>query len=90
MGRTRVWRLRRIATRYVDPVLRPVAGRLPGFGLVTDPELRPAPPPVRLIERTLAGVTQYLRMGEVSSTCPAESPRFCSAGRFIRPGMGRA
>jgi hypothetical protein len=68
MGRTRVWRLRRIATRYVDPVLRPVAGRLPGFGLVTDPELRPAPPPVRLIERTLAGVTQYLRMGEVSST----------------------
>ena len=30
--------------------------------LVTDPELRPAPPPVRFIERHLAGVTQYLRM----------------------------
>jgi deazaflavin-dependent oxidoreductase (nitroreductase family) len=131
MGRTRAWRLRRIATRYVDPVLRPLARRLPAFGvvvhrgrksgrvyrtpvnvfrrgesylffltygsdvhwvknilaagscsletrgrvvqladpeLVTDPELRPAPPPVRLIERRLAGVTQYLRMREVSST----------------------
>ena len=30
--------------------------------LVTDPELRPAPPPVRFIEQRLAGVTQYLRM----------------------------
>ena len=30
--------------------------------LVTDPDLRPAPPPVRLIEQRLAGVTQYLRM----------------------------
>jgi hypothetical protein len=30
--------------------------------LVTDPELRPAPPHVRFVERRLAGVTQYLRM----------------------------
>jgi deazaflavin-dependent oxidoreductase (nitroreductase family) len=30
--------------------------------LVTDPELRPAPAPVRFIERRIAGVTQYLRM----------------------------
>lgn len=120
-----MWRLRRIATRYVNPVMRPVAGRLPGFGilthrgrktgrsyqtpinlfrrgdtyfffltygsdaqwvknvlstgscsvetrgrlvelvepeLVTDPELRPAPPIVRFVERRIAGVTQYLRM----------------------------
>jgi deazaflavin-dependent oxidoreductase (nitroreductase family) len=34
-GRTRMWRFRHAATRYVDPVLRPVAGRLPGFGIVT-------------------------------------------------------
>jgi hypothetical protein len=30
--------------------------------LITDPELRPAPPPVRFVERRIAGVTQYLRM----------------------------
>jgi deazaflavin-dependent oxidoreductase (nitroreductase family) len=30
--------------------------------LITDPDLRPAPPLVRLIERRLAGVTQYLLM----------------------------
>jgi deazaflavin-dependent oxidoreductase (nitroreductase family) len=30
--------------------------------LITDPDLRPAPPPVRFIERRLAGVTQYLQM----------------------------
>jgi deazaflavin-dependent oxidoreductase (nitroreductase family) len=30
--------------------------------LITDPELRPAPPQVRFIERRIAGVTQYLRM----------------------------
>lgn len=30
--------------------------------LVTDPELRPAPPHVRFLERRIAGVTQYLRM----------------------------
>jgi hypothetical protein len=34
--------------------------------LVTDPELRPAPPPVRLVERRIAGVTQYLRMRAAS------------------------
>ena len=129
MSRTRAWRLHGVATRYVDPVLRPLARRLPAFGvvihrgrksgriyetpvnvfregeaylffltygsdaqwvknilaagscsletrgrvvqlvdpeLVTDPELRPAPQPARFIERRLAGVTQYLRMREVS------------------------
>jgi len=30
-----MWRFRHAATRYVDPILRPVAGRLPAFGLVT-------------------------------------------------------
>jgi deazaflavin-dependent oxidoreductase (nitroreductase family) len=30
--------------------------------LVTDPDLRPAPAPVRVIEQRLAGATQYLRM----------------------------
>ena len=30
--------------------------------LVSDPELRPAPPIVRFLERRLAGVTQYLHM----------------------------
>jgi deazaflavin-dependent oxidoreductase (nitroreductase family) len=34
MDRTRAWRFRRIATRYVDPVLRPLASRLPAFGVV--------------------------------------------------------
>jgi hypothetical protein len=34
--------------------------------LVTDPELRPAPPHVRFVERRIAGVTQYLRMRAVS------------------------
>jgi deazaflavin-dependent oxidoreductase (nitroreductase family) len=120
-----MWPLRRVATRFVDPILRPLAGRLPSFGivqhrgrstgrlyrtpvnvfrrgetylffltygsdvqwvknvlaeggytmetrgkvvrlvepeLVTDPELRPAPPIARLVERYLAGATQYLRM----------------------------
>jgi deazaflavin-dependent oxidoreductase (nitroreductase family) len=33
--------------------------------LITDPELRSAPPVVRLIERRIAGVTQYLRMRAV-------------------------
>jgi deazaflavin-dependent oxidoreductase (nitroreductase family) len=36
--------------------------------LVTDPELRPAPPVVGFIERRIAGVTQYVRMRAVSST----------------------
>jgi deazaflavin-dependent oxidoreductase (nitroreductase family) len=30
--------------------------------LITDPELRPAPPYVRFVEGRIAGVTQYLRM----------------------------
>ena len=30
--------------------------------LVTDPDLRPAPAPVRFIEQRLAGATQYLRL----------------------------
>lgn len=34
-GRTRMWRFRHAVTRYVDPVLRPLAGRLPTFGIVT-------------------------------------------------------
>jgi deazaflavin-dependent oxidoreductase (nitroreductase family) len=120
-----MWRFRRIATRYVNPVTRHVARKLPAFGilthrgrksgrmyqtpinvfrrgdayyffltygsdaqwvknvlstgscsvetrgrvvdlvepeLITDPELRPAPPLVRFVERHIAGVTQYLRM----------------------------
>lgn len=126
-GRTRVWRFRHVATRYVDPLMRPLARRLPSFGLlthrgrisgriyrtpinvfrhgdaylffltygsdvqwvknvlaagtctlesrgrvvslidpdlVTDPDLGPAPPHVRFVERYLAGATQYLRMHE--------------------------
>jgi len=124
-GRTRVWRLRRVVNRYLNPVMHGVARRLPGFAilthhgrktgrtyrnpvnvfrrgdtylffltygsdaqwvknvlsagscsietrgrvvarvepeLVTDPELRPAPWLVRILERRIAGVTQYLRM----------------------------
>jgi hypothetical protein len=30
--------------------------------VITDPELRVAPPVVRLIERRVAGASQYLRM----------------------------
>ena len=36
--------------------------------LVTDPELRPAPPHVRFVEGRIAGATQYLRMRAASST----------------------
>jgi deazaflavin-dependent oxidoreductase (nitroreductase family) len=124
-GRTRMWRFRHAVTRYVDPVLRPVAGRLPAFGIVShrgrktgrmyktpvnvfrrgdqylffltygsdvqwvqniltaggctlrtrgrevrlvepeliaDPELSLAPPFVRFVEKSLAGVTEVLRM----------------------------
>src|SRR5262245_49490845 len=131
MGQTRMWRFRHVATHYVDPVLRLVAGRLPTFGivthpgrktgrvyhtpinvfrrddtylffltygsdvqwvkniiaagacslrtrgrdvalvepeLITDPELRLAPPVVRFVERRLAGVTELLRMRAASST----------------------
>lgn len=130
-SRTRMWRFRHIATRYVNPITRRFAGRLPAFGvlthrgrktgrtyqtpinvfrrgddyyffltygsdvqwvknvvaagscslktrghvvelmepeLITDPELRPAPHVVRLVEQHLAGVTQYLRMRAASST----------------------
>jgi hypothetical protein len=38
--------------------------------LITDPELRPAPPHVRFVERRIAGVTQYLRMRGASSAEP--------------------
>jgi deazaflavin-dependent oxidoreductase (nitroreductase family) len=125
-----MWRHRHLANRFIDPLLLPVATRLPAFGvlthvgrktgrvyrtpinlfrrgdaylffltygsdvqwvknviaagscsvetggravelvepeLITDPELRPAPPPVRFLERRIAGVTQYLRM-RVAST----------------------
>ena len=34
MGRTRAWRFRHIASRYVNPVMRPLARRLPDFGVV--------------------------------------------------------
>ena len=120
-----MWPLRRGATRFVDPVLRPLAGRLPCSGssntgavptgrlyrtpvnvfrrgdtflffltygsdvqwvknvlvgggctietrgetlkllnpeLIADPKLKLAPPIARLVERQLAGATQYLRM----------------------------
>jgi deazaflavin-dependent oxidoreductase (nitroreductase family) len=125
-----MWRLRHLATRFIDPLLLPVATRLPAFGvlthvgrktgrvyrtpinlfrrgdaylffltygsdvqwvknviaagscsvetggrvvdlvepeLITDPELRPAPPLARFVERRIAGVTQYLRM-RIAST----------------------
>jgi deazaflavin-dependent oxidoreductase (nitroreductase family) len=128
--RTRMWRFRHVATRYLNPVMGRVVRRLPGFGLVihrgrksgrtyrtpvnafrrgntylffltygedaqwvqniraagscaletrgrvlhlvdpeviTDPELRVAPPVVRFIERRVAGATQYLQM-RVGST----------------------
>src|SRR5690349_2812610 len=33
--RTRAWRFRHIATRYLDPILRPFATRAPFFGVIT-------------------------------------------------------
>jgi hypothetical protein len=42
--------------------------RLVGPELITDPELRPAPPMVRFIEGRIAGVTHYLRMRAASPT----------------------
>jgi deazaflavin-dependent oxidoreductase (nitroreductase family) len=126
-----MWRFRRAVMRYVNPVTRPVASRLPTFAvlthrgrtsgrtyrtpinvfrrgndyfffltygsdaqwvknvlaagscsietrgrvvelvqpeLITDPELQPAPSPVRFVERRIAGATQYLRMRAASST----------------------
>jgi deazaflavin-dependent oxidoreductase (nitroreductase family) len=35
MGRSRAWRLRHIATRYLNPAIRPLARTLPNFGVVT-------------------------------------------------------
>jgi len=34
-GRTRMWRFRRFATRYVNPIARTVAPKLPTFGVLT-------------------------------------------------------
>lgn len=31
---TRLWRFRHIATRYLNPLIRPVAGWAPGFGIL--------------------------------------------------------
>ena len=136
-GRTRVWRFRHVVHRYANPLIRPLARRLPGFAvvthrgrktgqahrtpinvfrrgsdyfffltygsdvnwvknvlaagscsletrggvielvepeLVTDPDLRPAPPHVRFLERRLAGVTQYLRMQAASPARDRSSP----------------
>jgi deazaflavin-dependent oxidoreductase (nitroreductase family) len=130
-GRTRMWRFRHVVHRYINPITRPVAKKLPTFAilthrgrrtgrtyrtpinvfrrgndyfffltygsdvqwvknilatgscsietrgrvvelvepeLITDPELRPAPPDVRFVERRIAGVTQYMRMRASSST----------------------
>ena len=123
-----MWRFRHVVHRFVNPITRPVAKRLPAFAvlthrgrksgrtyrtpinvfrrgddyvffltygsdvnwvknvlatgscsietrgrvvelvepeLITDPELGPAPPHVRFLERRIAGVTQYLRMRPV-------------------------
>ena len=120
-----MWRYRRYVNRYLNPIIRPLARRLPSFAilthrgrtsgrtyrtpinvfrrgdayiflltygsdvqwvknvlasgscsietrgrvvklvepeLITDPELRLAPPLARFIERHVAGVTQYVRM----------------------------
>ena len=120
-----MWRYRRYVNRYLNPITRPLARRLPSFAilthrgrtsgrtyrtpinvfrrgdayiflltygsdvqwvenvlasgscsietrgrvvklvepeLITDPELRPAPPLARFIARHVAGVTQYVRM----------------------------
>jgi deazaflavin-dependent oxidoreductase (nitroreductase family) len=120
-----MWRYRRYVNRYLNPITRPLARRLPSFAilthrgrtsgrtyrtpinvfrrgdayiflltygsdvqwvknvlasgscsietrgrvvklvepeLITDPELRLAPPLPRFIERHVAGVTQYVRM----------------------------
>jgi deazaflavin-dependent oxidoreductase (nitroreductase family) len=128
-----MWRFRGAVARYINPITRPVASKLPTFGilthrgrksgrtyripvnvfrrgddyfffltygsdvqwvknvlaagscsietrgrvvelvepeLITDPDLRPAPPHVRFVERRIAGATQYLRMHAASSTWP--------------------
>jgi len=126
-----MWRLRPIVNRYLNRLTRPMAGRLPGFAILThrgrtsgrtystpinvfrrgedyyffltygsdsqwvknvlangscsietrgrtveladpelvlDPDLAPAPPLVRFLERRIAGVTEYLHMHAASST----------------------
>jgi deazaflavin-dependent oxidoreductase (nitroreductase family) len=126
-----MWRFRGAVARYINPITRPVASKLPTFGilthrgrksghtyrtpinefrrgddyfffltygsdvqwvknvlaagscsietrgrvvelvepeLITDPDLRPAPPHVRFVERRIAGATQYLRMRAASSS----------------------
>jgi deazaflavin-dependent oxidoreductase (nitroreductase family) len=35
LGRTRMWRLRSYVNRYVNPITRPVAKRLPTFAILT-------------------------------------------------------
>jgi deazaflavin-dependent oxidoreductase (nitroreductase family) len=32
--RSRLWRFRRVATRYLNPFIRPFAGWMPGFGIL--------------------------------------------------------
>jgi Domain of unknown function (DUF385). len=34
-GRTRMWRFRRVVNRFVNPITRPVAKRLPSFAVLT-------------------------------------------------------
>jgi deazaflavin-dependent oxidoreductase (nitroreductase family) len=43
--------------------------------LITDPELRPAPPHVRFVERRIAGANQYLRMRAASEKSGAVESR---------------
>jgi deazaflavin-dependent oxidoreductase (nitroreductase family) len=33
--RSRMWAFKRVATRYVDPILLPIVAKLPSFGIVT-------------------------------------------------------
>ena len=49
--------------------------------LVTDPELGPAPPHIRFVERRIAGVTQYLRMHASESTATSASGPSGSSSR---------
>jgi hypothetical protein len=34
-NRTRMWRFRGIVGRYINPITRPVASKLPAFGILT-------------------------------------------------------
>jgi len=132
-----MWRFRQVVRRYVNPVTRPLAKRLPTFAvlthrgrksgrtyrtpinvfqrgddyffyltygsdvqwvknvlasrscsietrgrvvelvepeLITDPDLRPAPPHVRFVEGKIAGATQYLRMRAASADAALGAP----------------